>query len=1120
MEITEEQRQRAEANRLAALAKRKALLQSATTASNRQDAWRLSKCRKFSTEPAHFPKSALADPNSTTQLPENFRVRLEICSPDSFSVTPLAIEGFVYPGEEECLRRLGQWLSDVMPSHYTQNNSGGKACVYKLRDYNPVLTCLKNSAGIEVEGIPWVTLNVVEKLSHSIDTGRWNPCRPEHLSDEVVDEMIGKLPKSLLGVILPFQLEGVRFGLRRGGRCLIADEMGLGKTLQAIAIAACFISAGSILVVCPAILRLSWAEELERWLPFCLPADIHLVFGHRNNPVHLTRFPRVVVISYTMLHRLRKSMIEQEWALLIVDESHHVRCSKRTSEPEEVKAVLDVAAKVKRIVLLSGTPSLSRPGLLGKTKYDFAKTYCDVKTDFSKGVRLEELNVLLKQTVMIRRLKQHLLVQLPPKRRQIIRLLLKRSEIVSAKAAVGVINDSEKDATNDKTPKDSDEHDDSGACCRLGKISYQELGIAKLSGFREWLSIHPVIAESDGAADIDVNPRSNKMIIFAHHLKVLDGVQEFISEKGIGFVRIDGNTLPRDRQSAVHSFQLSNEVKIAIIGITAGGVGLDFSSAQNVVFLELPQSPSLMLQAEDRAHRRGQTSAVNIYIFCAKDTTDESHWQNLNKSLRCVSSATNGKYDALQEIAVEGVSYLEMSDKTDRGSEDLTLDQVASSDQFQELMKVPESSEASDFRAINTNDEITAKMNDKLLEEIEDITLSGAEIGPEKVSPYELVKSNKDKDEPKKVSQYTGRIHLYSCVPGTDSRPRPLFESFRPEELDNTEHISGCLKDNPGYRHAIQVFINEWNALRPIERTKLLGKPLQLPLSVELCYLKETINHSSGGLLKGGSKRRTTPSLEISHPLPSGAEWKKVRICSGSRKKDKEYTQGWTINDEPLCKLCQKTCKSKNAKNAEYFEDLFCNLDCYEEYRLRTSGRFLREELFRIEHGVCTNCQLDCHKLVKHIKPLSLEQRRKYIVRVAPSVASRQNMLEKLVNDPTEANAWHADHVVPVYRGGGECRLENMRTLCVACHYNVTTAQCAERRSTRAKARKQLKVIMDGIQNDLNVDGTVPHTKDQMHMEMEENTIEDELLVKVPGSSYSGCISSSAESEVLNSSKS
>ncbi|KAJ6882071.1 hypothetical protein NC651_028624 [Populus alba x Populus x berolinensis] len=68
--------------------------------------------------------------------------------------------------------------------------------------------------------------------------------------------------------------------------------MGLGKTLQAIAIAGCFINEGPILVVCPAILRFSWAEELERWMPFCLPSEIHLVFGHRNNPMHLTMMPK------------------------------------------------------------------------------------------------------------------------------------------------------------------------------------------------------------------------------------------------------------------------------------------------------------------------------------------------------------------------------------------------------------------------------------------------------------------------------------------------------------------------------------------------------------------------------------------------------------------------------------------------------------------------------------------------------------------------------------------------------------------------------------------------------------------------------------------------------------
>lgn len=47
-------------------------------------------------------------------------------------------------------------------------------------------------------------------------------------------------------------------------------------SFQAIAIAGCFMNEGSILVVCPAVLRYSWAEELEHWLPFCLPADIHL----------------------------------------------------------------------------------------------------------------------------------------------------------------------------------------------------------------------------------------------------------------------------------------------------------------------------------------------------------------------------------------------------------------------------------------------------------------------------------------------------------------------------------------------------------------------------------------------------------------------------------------------------------------------------------------------------------------------------------------------------------------------------------------------------------------------------------------------------------------------------
>lgn len=124
MEFTEEQRKRAEANRLAALAKRKAILESSNQQQHyHNDHWKLFKCPKVSRELSptttdisfsnQLPKIDLKNPNSDTHLPESFQVRLEICSPDSFSVTPLALRGSAYSGEEECLRRLSDCLSNV-----------------------------------------------------------------------------------------------------------------------------------------------------------------------------------------------------------------------------------------------------------------------------------------------------------------------------------------------------------------------------------------------------------------------------------------------------------------------------------------------------------------------------------------------------------------------------------------------------------------------------------------------------------------------------------------------------------------------------------------------------------------------------------------------------------------------------------------------------------------------------------------------------------------------------------------------------------------------------------------------------------------------------------------------
>jgi SNF2 family DNA or RNA helicase len=323
------------------------------------------------------------------------------------------------------------------------------------------------------------------------------------------------------------------------------------------------------------------------------------------------------------------------------------------------------------------------PNMLGNNKFDYAKKYCSLQAarsyqgklskDYSKGTRLTELNVLLSQTVMIRRLKEHLLNELPPKRRQIIWLKLKAPDIRTAtSSSIKDINSISCNGTlavdlpsksNDESKISDDENtkdeEDDGCKKSPRHLTPQEIGIAKLSGFSEWFSNHFIM--NGLGANHNLNPQSScqKTIIFAHHLKVLDGIQVFVSENGIKFVRIDGSTLQRERKEAVDSFRLDPEVKVVIIGITAGGVGLDFSSAQNVVFVELPKSASELLQAEDRAHRRGQTNAVNIYIFCAKNTSDESHWLQLNQSLFRVSSLMNGKKDAIREIEVDQVCHLE-----------------------------------------------------------------------------------------------------------------------------------------------------------------------------------------------------------------------------------------------------------------------------------------------------------------------------------------------------------------------------------------------------------------------------------------------------------------------------
>ena len=105
-----------------------------------------------------------------------------------------------------------------------------------------------------------------------------------------------------------------------------------------------------------------------------------------------------------------------------------------------------------------------------------------------------------------------------------------------------------------------------------------------------------------------------KFLVFAHHLPVLNGVEECVKAKKAKYIRIDGGTPSSERQRLVSVFQQQADVRVAVLSITAAGTGLTLTAAHTVVFAELHWTPGVLLQAEDRAHRIGQNcSSVGFF---------------------------------------------------------------------------------------------------------------------------------------------------------------------------------------------------------------------------------------------------------------------------------------------------------------------------------------------------------------------------------------------------------------------------------------------------------------------------------------------------------------------------
>jgi hypothetical protein len=144
------------------------------------------------------------------------------------------------------------------------------------------------------------------------------------------------------------------------------------------------------------------------------------------------------------------------------------------------------------------------------------------------------------------------------------------------------------------------------------------------------------------------DPTKGKICIFAHHLSVLNSIQELAGlsngkHSSSKYIRIDGSTLPKRRQEHINDFQTDPSIRVALLGITAAGVAVTLTACSNVWFAELFWTPAIMVQAEDRCHRIGQQARVKCLYFVAKGTLDDVLFRLLEKKLQDIGEFVEGK---------------------------------------------------------------------------------------------------------------------------------------------------------------------------------------------------------------------------------------------------------------------------------------------------------------------------------------------------------------------------------------------------------------------------------------------------------------------------------------------
>ena len=402
------------------------------------------------------------------------------------------------------------------------------------------------------------------------------------------------------GELREFQKEGLSF-LLANPRTLLADEMGLGKTVQALACLAAAKEFPALIVVPPHLLR-NWQTEITRFLRLeGKPARVCVLTGLKP---YQPPEADVYIIHYLLLRGWKQALPQMGFKAVVFDEIQELR----HGGTEKYSAASLLAEECERVIGLSGTPIYNKGSeiwnvvnildyhCLGDWE-SFTRAWCD-----GYGNHLVRNPALLgehlrREGLILRRTKEEVLAELPPKRRLV-------QEIDSDDKAYRELMRPVMDQLGSLLALHPDAKERALLEEQVGRGERQATGVAKA----------PFVAAFVRALE----DSGEKVRLFAHHHAVMDIYRKELAAYHPVF--ITGRESTGQKEEAVARF-MEGKTNLCVISLRAAS-GLNLQRASCVVFGELDWSPAVHSQAEDRAHRMGQKDSILCYYLVAPQGSD------------------------------------------------------------------------------------------------------------------------------------------------------------------------------------------------------------------------------------------------------------------------------------------------------------------------------------------------------------------------------------------------------------------------------------------------------------------------------------------------------------------